>query len=247
MATSANPLVTRFSNGVTDVNDTNILASFGQLDPTKYHQYFEDFDTHVTTDGTTAVWTTTLASTGTSAIAAANNGTLVITNANTDEDYNQAQMTTATWLPSVSKKFWFKARLKVSVAATTDAFIGLSVIDTTILAASALSSTDAIGFFKAATATSWTAYVRKDATTGSTSVASLGTVSDDTYTTVGMYYDGDGTAYCMVDDTIVGKIESISSTYWPNAQMTPSIAFGQEGTAGATVGTVDYLFIAAER
>jgi len=241
------PLVTRLSNGVTNVSDTNILASFGQLDPTKYHIFFDDFDNRTITDGTTAQWTNTLASTGTAAVAAANNGTLVITNANTDEDYNQTQATTATWLPSVSKKFWMKARLKVSVAATTDCFIGLSVIDTTILAASALSSTDAIGFFKAATATSWTAYIRKDASTGSTSTSSLGTVSNDTFTTIGMYYDGSGTAYLMVDDTVVDTIDSISSTYWPDAQMSPSIAFGQEGTGGATVGTVDYLFIAAER
>lgn len=242
-----NPLVTRFQNGVSTAADGTALSMFPAPDPTKYHVFFDDFDTRVTTDGTTAVWTTTLASTGTAAIAAANNGTLVVTNANTDEDYNQTQMTTATWLPSVSKKFWFKARLKVSEAALTDAFIGLAAIDTTLIAASAIGVTDAIAFFKAATATSWTAYVRKDASTGSTSTASLGTVTSDTFTTLGMYYDGEGTMYLYVDDVLVDTVDSISSTYWPNAQLTPSIAFGQEGTGGATIGTVDYVFFAAER
>ena len=242
-----NPLVTRYPNGISTAVEGSALASFPMSDPTRYHALFDDFDTHVTTDGTTAVWTTTLASTGTAAIAAANNGSLVITNANTDEDYNQAQMTTASWLPSVSKKFWMKARVKVSDADKTDCFIGLAAIDTTLIAASAIGVTDAIGFFKAATDTTWTSYVRKDATTGSTSSSAVGSVADDTYTTLGMYYDGDGTMNLYVDDVLVGKIENISSTYWPNAQLSPSIAFGQEGTGGATVGTVDYIFLAAER
>ena len=247
MATPANPLVTRLPNGVTDVNETNILASFGQLDPTKYHIFFDDFDILPVTDGTTPIWTVTAATTGTAAASSFNNGRLELITANTDEDTVQLQSSVTTWRPSVSKKFWLKASVNLSSAALTDAFIGLSSLDTTIIAASAFTPTDGIGFFKAATDTSWTVYVRKNATTGSTSLASLGTITDGTFITIGLYYDGDGTMYCMVNDIIVGKIESLSSTYWPDGNMSPSIAVGQEGTAGANTTYVDYLFIAAER
>jgi len=240
-----NPLVTRFPNGVNNCLETDILNSFGNLDPTKYHVLFDDFDIRNLTDGTIAKWTDTLNS-GTVAVAAANNGTIVLTAANTDEALTQTQMTTASWLPSVSKKFWMKTRFKVSSNVLADIFVGLAVIDTTLIAASAPGMTDAIGFFKAATDTSLTAIVRLDASTGATSLASLGAVTSDTFLTAGLYYDGAGTMYTMVDDVINGSF-AVSSTYWPDAQLSPSLAVAQEGTAGANLLTVDYLFIAAER
>lgn len=241
----SNPLITRLPNGITDNTSTDILNSFGQLDPTKYHIFFDDFDVRTLTDGTIAQWTDTLNS-GTVAVAAANNGTIVLTAANTDEALTQTQATTASWLPSVSKKFWMKSRFKVSSASLADVFVGLAVIDTTLIATSALGMTDAIGFFKAATDSTWTAAVRKDASTGATSLTSLGAVTDDTFLTVGMYYDGAGTMYTMVDNVVNGSF-AVSSTYWPDAQMSPSLAIAQEGTGGANLLTVDYLFIAAER
>lgn len=247
MATVANPLVTRFPNGVTDNNDANILASFGQFDPTKYHVVFQDFDTRTATDGTTVQWTDTV-NLGTIAVAAANNGTLVMTCANTDEALCQTQMTTASWLPDIAKKFWFKARAKVSSGVLADMFLGLSVIDTTLIAASAMGMTDAIGFFKAATDTSWTVTVRQDATTGALNTTTIadGSITADTFFTVGLYYDGNGTLYYMVNDSVLGTA-SPTSSYWPNAQMSPSLAVCQEGTAGANLMTVDYVLFAAER
>jgi len=239
-------LVTRFPNGISTVTDTDILNGFGQPDPTKYHVFFDDFDIRNLTDGTIAKWTDTL-NAGTVAVAAANNGTIVLTAANTDEALTQTQATTATWLPSVSKKFWLKSRFKVSSGVLADLFVGLAVIDTTLIdGASGLGMTDAIGFWKAATDTSLTAIVRKDASTGATSLASLGSVASDTFMTVGMYYAGAGTMYTMVDGVVNGSF-AVSSTYWPDAQLSPSLAVAQEGTGGANLLTVDYLFIAAER
>jgi len=245
MATVANPLVTRFHNGVTNVNDSNILASLPNLDPTRLHVLFEDFDTRNLTDSTIAKWTDTLNS-GTVAVAAANNGTIVLTAANTDEALTQSQMTTASWLPDIAKKYWFKARAKVSSNVLADVFLGLAVIDTTIVAASANTLTDCIGFFKAATDTSWTVSIRQDATTGALDTASVGSITSDTFFTIGLYYDGNGTMYYMVDDVVLGNV-AVTSAYWPNAQMSPSMAVCQEGTAGANLLTVDYLLFAAER
>ena len=238
--------VTRLSGGVTNVGETNPLADMGQLDPTKFHTYMEDFDQFLLTDGTTAQWTVTAASTGTAALTAVNGGALLLTAANTDEDLIQVQRTTATWLPAAGKKTFFKARLKLSAAALTDLFIGLSVVDTSLIATSAIGTTECMGFFKAATDTTLTFYNRLDGSTGSTSASSIGTVADDTYFTVSFYFDGASTVYYAFDDVIKGSVSG-SSTYLPNTVMTPSIAIAQEGTAGAGTCTVDYFFAAQER
>lgn len=238
-------IVTRYPNGVGNVSEVDILADMGQLDPTKFHTFFEDFDTYAITDGTNAQWTETLNS-GTIAMSAANGGALVLTCANTDEAITQTQRTRATFQLTSGKKTFFKARFKVADADLTDVFVGLSVIDTAIIAASAIDVTDAVGFFKAATATSLTFYARKNATTGSTSAASIGTVADDTYMTVGFYYDGISKIYYMFNDVVLGSVDG-SSTYLPDTVITPSLAVGQEGTGGANVMTVDYVFVAQER
>lgn len=242
----ANITVTRTPNGLTNVSETDICADMGQLDPSKFHTYMEDFDAFLLTDGTTAQWTVTAASTGTAALAAANNGTLVLTAANTDEDLIQAQRTTATWLPVAGKKTFFKARLKVLTAAATDFFVGLSVVDTSLIAASAIGTTECMGFFKAAAASTCTFYNRLDGTTGSTSAASIGAVADDTFFTVGFYYDGVDKVHYAFNDVILGSVSG-AATYLPNTVMTPSVALAQEGTPGAQTLTLDYVLVAQER
>jgi hypothetical protein len=242
----ANNLVTRFPNGVTTNDEDHPLADLKQLDPSQYHTYMEDFDAFLLTDGTAAQWTVTAASTGTAALTAVNGGALLLTAANTDEDLIQAQRTTATWLPEAGKKTFFKARLKVSTAALTDIFIGLSVIDTSLIAASALGTTECMGFFKAATDTTLSFYNRLNGTTGSTSATSIGTVADNTYFTVGFYYDGVDKVYYAFNDVIYGSVSG-SATYLPNTVMSPAVAIAQEGTDGANTGTIDYIFVAQER
>lgn len=243
--TIADTKTTRLPNGLTNNEVSSIFANMGQLDPTKYHTYFDDFDGYVLTDGTQVQWTETLNS-GTIAQTAVNNGAILMTLANTDEAITQVQRTLAMWLPTAGKELFFKARLKTANVILTDVLVGLAAIDTTLIAASAIGVTDFIGFFKAATDTTFTFYNRLDASTGSTSATSIGTLASDTYYTVSFYYDGVDKVYYAFDDTIVGSVDG-SSTYLPNAQLSPSICIGQEGTAGAGTATVDYIFVAQER
>lgn len=240
--------VTRFPNGIGTTTQQDILADMKQPDPSRYHLFFDDFDGYVVQDGSTSPvvqWTETLNS-GTVAMTAVNGGALLITCANTDEAITQIQRTSAGWLPTAGKKTFFKARMKVADADLTDILIGLAAIDTTLVAASAIGVTDALAFFKAATDTSFTFYNRKDATTGSTSAASIGTVANDTYFTVGFAYDGVDKVYYMFNDVVLGSVDG-SSTYLPDAQLSPSICIGQEGTGGALTATIDYIMVAQER
>ncbi len=244
----ANLLVTRFPNGVTNNAENNPFADMGQLDPTKFHTFFDDFDGYIVQDGSTSPlvqWTETLNS-GSIAQTAVNGGALLVTLANTDEAITQAQRTSATYLLTAGKKTFFKARLKTANVALTDILIGLAVIDTTLIAASAVGCTDFMGFFKAATDTTLSFYTRLDASTGSTSATGIGTLAADTYYTVSFYYDGVDKAYYAFNDVVIGSV-SASATYLPNAQLSPSFCFGQEGTAGAGTATIDYIFAAQER
>jgi hypothetical protein len=240
--------VTRYPYGVSNADQNGGLSEMGQLDPTLFHTFFDDFDGLVVQDGSTSAvvqWTFTL-NAGTIAMTPVDDGAVLITTANTDEAITQMQRTSATFLPTANKKIFFKARLKVANAALTDIFVGLAAIDTALIAASAIDVTDAMGFFKAATATSLTFYNRKDASAGSTSASSIGTVANNTYFTVGFYFDGVATVQYFFNDALVGSVSG-SSTYLPDAQLSPSIAIGQEGTAGADTATIDYIFVAAER
>ncbi len=239
---------TRFPNGVTNAAQNGDMASLRQLDPTLFHTFWDDFDGFVIQDGSTSPivqWTITLNS-GTIDQTAVNGGNVLFTLANTDEAITQMQRTAAAWLPAVGKRTWFKSRFKLSSASLVDCFVGLSVIDTTIIAASAIDVTDAIGFFKAATASTWTLYCRKDATTGSTSQASIGGITADTYLTLSWYYDGGSKLYYGYNGVWYGAL-TVSSSFLPDAQLSPSICIGQEGTGGANTGTFDYIFVAQER
>jgi hypothetical protein len=216
---------------------------YGMPDPTKWHTFFEDFDGLIT--GTTvAQWTVTGG--GTAVVTAADGGALLITTANTDEALQQIQRTSATFLPVAGKKLFFKSKLSLLTTASTDLFIGLSEVDTTLIAASAIGTTECMGFFKAAASSTLTFHNRLDGTTGATSVTVPGTLVDATAFTVGFYFDGINEIQVMFNDKIVARASG-ASTYLPNSVLSPSIGLAQEGTPGAQTATVDYIFVAQER
>jgi hypothetical protein len=232
---------TRFApNGVTNVKKNDILGAMGQLDPTTYATVFKDFHNYLASE-----WTVTV-STGSVAATAENNGAILITTANVDEDIAQIQMAPATFLPAVGREIFFKARLKIANALLTDLYVGLAVVDTTLIANSVIDITDGIGFFKAATDNFFTVYSRKDTSTGSTSKSNVGTITANTYFTIGFYYNGVNEVSYMFNDVIVGSLP-VTTAYLPDTILTPSIGVGQEGVAGAATATVDYIFAAQSR
>jgi hypothetical protein len=95
-----------------------------------------------------AVWTATEATSGTSGIdtARGHEGGLIFTTAATDDAGHQAQGG-PTVIPAAGRIIVFETRVKVIDNATGPQFFaGLSIVDTTIMASGANSSTDHIGF-----------------------------------------------------------------------------------------------------
>jgi hypothetical protein len=227
---------TRFPSGINTSLVTEPLAQMGQLDPSKFHTYFNDFDTFVAGD-----WTITeIGAGGTSALGAGDGGLLVLTTDALDNDAIQAQLTVATFLMESGKKAFFKARFKIEDATQSDLLIGLAALDTTVFDA-----VDGIFFMKDDGDALLDFYVKKDSTTGQNVDTGIATLVSDTFVEVGFYYDGVDEALAFVDDVLVGRLDA-SSTYLPDAALTVSMAY-RAGEAGAIALTVDYILAAKAR
>jgi hypothetical protein len=228
--------VTRFPNGVTNVNDVNLFADMAQLDPTLFHTYWNDFDTYAAAD-----WTVTETQAGaTQALTAGDGGWLLLTNSAADDDLNALQKTPAAFAFTAGKKTFFRCRFKVSDATQSDVVIGLQVVDST-----PLDVTDGVYFLKSDGSTSVAVICRKNASTGSTTATGIATMADDTFITLGFAYDGESKVAYSVNGVVQGSLDA-SSSFLPDTICT--VSFGiQNGEAVAKTMTVDYIFVAEER
>lgn len=227
---------TRFPSGVTNNAANHPLGMMGMLDPTKFHVFFDDFDRYVAADWTI---TTTEAGTGSAseALTDADGGVLLVTNDDADNDADFFNKVGENFLFETGKKLWFKARLKVSDATQSDFVMGLQITDTT-----PLDVTDGVFFQKDDGDTDLDFHVEKDDT--ATSASAIATVADDTYLTVGFYYNGlDGVEY-FVDGVHKG---TAAVTNLPDDEEL-TISFGiQNGEAAAKTMSVDYIMAVKER
>lgn len=228
--------VTRLPNGLTNVAETDVFADMPQFDPTKFHTYYNDFDTYTAGD-----WVVTETDSGaTQALTAGDGGWLLLTNTAADNDLVALQKTPAAFSFTAGKRAFFKARFKVSDATQSDLVMGLQVVDTT-----PLDVTDGVYFLKADGSTALSVVCRKNATTGSTSASSIATVADDTFLTVAWYYDGIDKLIYAVNGSVLGSLDA-SSSYLPDTITTVSFAI-QNGEAVAKTMTVDFVYAAVER
>ena len=231
--------VTRFPNGVTNVGSSDLFNSFKAPNPLLYHTQFNDFDTYAAGD-----WTVTETQAGaTEALAAGDGGLLLLTNSAADNDIVQIQNAIANFTITAGKKFFFQSRFKVSDATQSDLAVGLQLanVDGCTLA----TATDGIFFHKADGATSVDVYFRKNNTTGSSKGTAVATLADDTFITLGAFYDGVDRLYYAVNGTVTGYIDA-GSAYLPDANVALIFSL-TNGEAAAKTATVDYLFAAQER
>jgi hypothetical protein len=228
------PAPGRYPNGVNNAAKNSTMWNYGSMDPTRFHIYWNDFDSYAAGD-----WTITETGSGTKALADADGGVLGILTGASSGDLESYNKVGESFLLASGKKAWFKSRLKVSEATLTDVVMGLQVTDTT-----PLDVTDGIYFLKATAGTSWSFIVRKDATTGSLATASVATCVADTYMTLGWYYDGKASLEYYINDVKSGTVDP--TNYFPDVELT--IGFGvKNGEAVAKTLSIDYILAAQER
>ena len=229
-------MTTRFPNGLTTATKGQALGEFILPDVTKAHVYFEDFDYF-----TAANWTITTVEAGggnaTEALTDADGGVLLITNDAADDDSDFFNKVGESFTIETGKKVWFKARFKVSDATQSDFIFGLQITDTT-----PLDVTDGIFFQKDDGDALLDFHVEKDGT--ATTSTGIATVVDDTYLTVGFYYNGVDAVVAYVNDVYA---DSLAVTNLPDDEVL-TVSFGiQNGAAAAKTMSVDYILAAKER
>jgi len=228
----ANLLVTRFPNGVTNVGEDSPFADLAMPAPTKFHSYMEDFDYYTAGD-----WTVTETQAGaTQALTDGDGGLLLLTNTAADNDLVSLQKVGESFRFASGKELFFEARFKVSDATQSDLVVGLQITDT-----SPLDVSDGVFFIKADASTTVSLVVEKNGTATTTSV---GTMADNTFISLGFYYDGASAIQYSVNGSVLGT--SVTTNLPDDEDLTVTFAI-QNGEAVAKTMTVDYIFVAKER
>lgn len=258
---------TNFIDGVTNVEQTGPLGYYLAPDPSRVHQWFDDFDRFLSTQTVTITdpgnatvlkdWLVTqvTGTTGTITITDEDGGVALLTNSNTNSQgvYAQwqggASTVSETFTFSSSKAMWMKARFKLSTATNMSMVLGLIVTDTT-----PQSNSDGLYFTKADAST--TLNFNATASSASTTVP-VGTLANDTYVEVGFAYlpEGDGSgsglpgAYVYLNTSNgwarVGSFSTFAN--FPSTEL--AVTFGAtNGAAGtSTTMSVDYILVAKAR
>jgi len=227
---------THFSGGVSNTSSGDPLYEFGMLDPTKWHVFFDDFDT----TPIAAQWTLTATSvgSGTSAITVpdADGGLARITTAANENDGIFAEWISETFKLEDGKKAFLKTRISVGDAIQSDWIVGLHSTDTTPQDAT-------LRFLFESVDGSAAVYFNNDDNTTDTDSNTLVTMADDTFVTLAAYWDGVDKIRVYANGALV---QTMTSMDVPAAEM--AVGFGYlNGAAGAETTDVDYIFVAKER
>ncbi len=229
-------MTTHHPNGITNAARSSSLQEMGQMDPTKYVTFWDDF-IH---EPFSTEWTITATSigTGTSAISTpdVNGGIARITTAANENDGLFAQTIGETFLLESGKKTWIKTRLSVGDAAQSDWIVGLHSTDTTPQDATMRFLFESVDGAAAV-------YFNNDNNTTDSDSGTVHTMVDDTFVTLGAYWDGAGNIKLFADDVHITTMTGITV---PAAEM--AVGFGYlNGAAGAETTDIDYIFVAKER
>jgi hypothetical protein len=236
----------RLKNGVSNIASGKTMSNYPAPDPTLTYGYFNDFFQYAATD-----WVLTTAEAGagnaTEAIAAdETGGVLTITNAGGNGDHDNFQLSgdggtndSESFLFATGKKAWMKARFKSNDVDKIHSFIGLHITNTDPVNAA---PTDGVYF--ELTAGVLSCVVRKDSTSSSETLTPPTTLADDTFVSVGYYWNGVDTLHVFVDDI---ELQTIGSTNLPDDEYL-AVSFGVENEEAATnTLEIDYIGAWMER
>ena len=239
----------RYEKGVTNVAQGTTMGMFVDMDPSKCYGIFDDFLVYDATNAHHYKLTTVEDGAGSATEAVSDTeagGALVITNAAGASDADSFQWskdlgTTATenFLFAAGKKAWFKCRFKGNDVDQSVYLLGLHIIDTTPTASA---PTDGVYFQTDDGDADIDLHVRKNST--ETLTSAIAKMADDTYISLGYYYNGNDAIYYYVNDAYAG---SSVVTYLPDDEsLSLSFAFGN-GEAVANTMTIDYIGAWMER
>ena len=183
-----------------------------------------------------AGWTTTLveAGAGESTVTAldASGGALLLTTDAADNDGINLQMKNESFLPSATKSLYFGCKITLSEATQSDIFIGLSVLNTTILGSLPVR----IGF-RSVDASASIGFESEGST--ELTIEGVGTLVDATAITLEVLWDAAaGEVRYYVDGVLKGS--NALGTALPNAEMAFAVHF-LTGAASVETCAIDWV------
>lgn len=226
--------MTNFDNGVNNRNAADLFGSMAQLDPTRFHNYMEDFDYFTAAD-----WAITGAGAGTQFLVGGQGGILALTTAGADND---AEFLTRTQAFRFDAGFpsYFRSRLSIDDAVESDLIVGLT-------GASGLLPANGMFFDKDDGSAALNIRSRR---AGATIAEALDifTVVGDEFFTCEFYYDGSSRVYYGVNGNPLGFLDLLVGGNSMVPQFNQAISFGvQAGQAAVLVGNFDYIYGSQER
>ena len=226
----------RFPNGVGTTDSKTSLGMLGMPDPSKFHVFFDDFNSPPL--ATEYTLTATSVGAGTSAFSAADvdGGVARITTAANDNDGIFAELIGEGFLLEAGKKTWIKTRFQVGNAIQSDMVIGLHSTSATPQAATMRFLFETVDGAAAM-------YFNVDDNTTDADSGTVVTLANDTWVVLGAYYDGKGNIELFLNDA---KVTTMTGVSVPGAEM--AVGFGYlNGVAGAETTDLDYLLVVKER
>jgi hypothetical protein len=223
---------TRFPNGIATNEIQQNLGQFILPDPTKVYTVFDDF-TDLPGNAPAVTWfLEQLQGTGTFEEATGEGGVAIITPSANLDDGTQIEKVSTSFLFEAGKQTWFKSKFKVADTLLSTLTVGLKIKGS--------ATTDGVFFRKAVSDQTLQLVVVKGGTETVTDVLEM---ADETYVTVGYYYDGYDKISIFSDNEGVGK--SVI-TNMPAVLLTP-MANVINGAAVAKVLSIDYIFASKQR
>lgn len=189
--------------------------------------YLNESWTSYNAQSTTGDYVLTAATSGTGAISTTYPGVLALdAGAATSTQGVNLQRIKSMFLPASGKDIWFEARARMTTTVVSELFIGLAAIDTSIIAASAQSTNNRIGW-TSVTDDGVMLFDCDKAGTGATSAAT--TISTSAWIRFGFRYDGTAdTVQQYIDGVAVGS--PVATTYISKSAMYPSFVCQAAGT-----------------
>lgn len=178
-------------------------------------------------EATNGEYVLTQATTGTAGISTAEGGVLELdSNSTTAAQGVQIQRVKSPFVPVAGSEIWAEFEFKiVDTFDKCELFVGLSEIDTTIIAASANSSANHLGW-QCVTDDGVLLFTGEKATAGATAAAA--TIAENTYIKLGFYVNGVTSAQQYINGVAVGT--ALATANIPIVAVYPSFVCQSGGT-----------------
>lgn len=220
------------TNGAMIVPDHNL---WGNCPISKYWHVPANsvvYDEPFTGYDSTNDWTLTQATSGSAAISTTIPGALTIdAGASTAHQGAQIQRKVAAFIPAANKSIWFECTVQVGTALTGEFFVGLAAVDTTIIAAGAMSTNNRVGW----TGVAGDGVLQFDCDKAGAGAQSTGVALSLTVPhKLGFYYDGVAdTIQQYIDGVAVGA--AVATSNIPKLVIYPSCVCQSSGTTQPTM------------